>query len=137
MSALSARFRDVTVTVASESGTGPGGPSFLASSERVGSAPTPHGQPTSLNLPPDGKETASAAAGPIPSSWLLLQHAGHTFRFVHTHADTEPLEEQVRTVFPSATAIDAEPMTLRSIFLAIAKSGRAIDHATTSEGVSR
>ena len=46
------------------------------------------------------------------------------FRFIHTHADTEALEEQVRNLFPNASDIQAEPMTLRTIFLTLAKSSR-------------
>jgi len=98
MSALSARFREITVTLS---------------------------------------EPQSTASTALPPSWLQVQHSAHTVRFVHTQAEIEPLEQQVRQAFPNATSIDAEPMTLRSIFLAIAKSGRAIDHATTTEGASR
>ena len=107
MPTLSARFREVTVTLA-DIGENPGGPSFPASSERVGSAPTASG---------------------VPSSWLQLQRTAHTARFVHTQADTESIENQVRIAFPDTTAIDIEPMNLRSIFLAIAKSGRAVGAA--------
>jgi ABC-2 type transport system ATP-binding protein len=61
MPALSARFREVTLTLA---------------------------EPTS---PPTK----------LPASWLQLQHSGHTVRFVHTQADTEPLADQVRALYPS------------------------------------
>jgi len=67
---------------------------------------------------------AAQTQGPRPESWLLPESAPSVFRFVHIHADTEPLEEQVRTYLPSATTIESEPMTLRAIFLALAKSGR-------------
>jgi ABC-2 type transport system ATP-binding protein len=68
-----------------------------------------------------------------PTTWLLPKTSGHTFRFVHTQADTEPIADQVRAFFPSATDITLEPMSLRAIFLAIAKSGRTVD-SNPSEG---
>lgn len=82
--ALSARFRDVTVT-----------------------------------LP----EAENKISDHTPSSWLNLQYAAHTLRFTHSQAVTEDVEQQVREVHPNATAVELEPMTLRSIFLAVAKSG--------------
>jgi len=56
-----------------------------------------------------------------PPSWLNLQHSGHTVRFVHSHANVEPVEDQVRQVFSSVSSIEMEPMNLRSIFLAVAR----------------
>jgi ABC-2 type transport system ATP-binding protein len=87
MATLTARFREVTVTLA---------PSDSAA------------------MPPAN----------LPASWLLPESTASVFRFIHTHADTELLEEQVRVVYPNATDIQAEPMTLRTIFLTLAKSSR-------------
>jgi ABC-2 type transport system ATP-binding protein len=115
MPALSARFRDVTVTMPT----------------------TGEYKMTAQVFTPAEKAEYEAKAPKLPASWLLPQISAHTFRFVHTQADTESIDEQVRAVIPAATAIDIEPMNLRSIFLAIAKSGRAIDHAAASEGASR
>jgi len=83
MDTLTARFREVTVTL--------GG---------------------------DGAETPSR----FPVSWLMPETSGSVFRFVHANAEREPLEEQVRGLFPQAGDIQAEPMTLRTIFLALVKS---------------
>ncbi len=58
----------------------------------------------------------------FPASWLMPESCGSVFRFVHSNAETEPLEEQVRELFPQAGDIQAEPMTLRTIFLALVKS---------------
>jgi len=58
----------------------------------------------------------------FPASWLMPESSGSVFRFVHSNAETEPLEEQVRELFPQAGDIQAEPMTLRTIFLALVKS---------------
>jgi ABC-2 type transport system ATP-binding protein len=58
----------------------------------------------------------------FPASWLLPEASGAVVRFVHANADSEPLEEQVRELFPRVGDIQAEPMTLRTIFLALVKS---------------
>ena len=96
MSTLTARFREVTVTL----------------------PPAVAGQPA---------ETALTKTGTPPSSWLLLEHTSSAARFVHLHADIEDVAAQVAEVFPSANPLSLQvvPMTLRGIFLALAKSGRA------------
>ena len=64
---------------------------------------------------------------PPPESWLLLEQTLSAARFIHIHADSEPIHTQVAQVFPTefSPQIQIEPMTLRAIFLALAKSGRA------------
>ena len=89
---LTARFREVTVTLA------PSG----------ASAPAP------LN---------------IPASWLLPESTRSVFHFVYSDAESGSLEEQVRAVLPNATGIQAEPMTLRTIFLALVKSSHPQDRS--------
>ncbi|QHN04500.1 ABC transporter ATP-binding protein [Granulicella sp. WH15] len=61
----------------------------------------------------------------IPESWLLLEQTSIAARFVHIHADAEPVAAQVEEVFPGSASLQIEPMSLRGIFLALAKSGRA------------
>jgi len=70
-------------------------------------------------------ETLTQATSP-PESWLLLESTLTAARFTHIHADTEPVAAQVAAVFPTPgpLALHAAPMTLRAIFLALAKSGR-------------
>ena len=92
MAALTARFREVTVTL--DPAGGPG-------------------------RSPSG----------LPATWLLPESSGVVFRFIHSDAEAGSLEEQVRTLLPHATAIQAEPMTLRTIFLALAKSSQANDRS--------
>lgn len=94
MTSLTSRFREVTITL-----------------------PPP--------APGDAAAVLTKAANP-PDSWLLLEQTLTAARFVHIHADTEPLDEQIAAVFPTPVAphIQATPMTLRGIFLALAKSGR-------------
>jgi ABC-2 type transport system ATP-binding protein len=64
--------------------------------------------------------------GTPPDSWLLLESTPTAARFVHIHADTQPVLDQIATVFPSPTPhiVEIAPLTLRDIFLALAKSGR-------------
>lgn len=91
---LTARFREVSVTL-----------------------PTEPGQ---ASIPPLTK------VGTPPDSWLLLEHTLTAARFVHTHADTANVAAEVAEVFPSPVPLTMQvaPMTLRGIFLALAKSGR-------------
>ena len=82
-----------------------------------------------ITLPPPAPGDAPMVltqSGTPPESWLLLEQTLTAARFVHIHADTEPVAEQIAAVFPTPypPTIQAIPMTLRSIFLALAKSGR-------------
>jgi ABC-2 type transport system ATP-binding protein len=90
MSTLTARFREVTVTL------------------------DPSSKPAPFTL---------------PSTWLLPESSASVYRFIHTSADADDLEQQVRSLLPHATAIQSEPMSLRTIFLALAKSSQAKDRS--------
>ncbi len=94
MTSITARFREVTLTL-----------------------PPP---------PPGEAPVTLTQAGTPPESWLLLEKTPTAARFVHIHADTEPVADQVAAVFPTTVQPNLQivPMTLRSIFLALAKSGR-------------
>lgn len=92
MSALSERFREVTVT---------------------------------LGVP-------STAPRQIPSSWLKLEHADSVVRFVHSNYDREATRAEIAAAFPSARDISLDPMSLRSIFLSIARSNRSGDQGSVS-----
>jgi ABC-2 type transport system ATP-binding protein len=102
MHSLTSRFREVTITL----------------------------PPPSPDAQPESQAVTLAQAGTPPESWLLLEKTPTAARFVHTHADTEPVAAQIAAVFPTAAQphiephIQIAPMTLRSIFLALAKSGR-------------
>jgi len=85
-----------------------------------------------VTLPPPAPGEAPAVLtrteAPIPESWLLLETTLTAARFVHIHADTEPVAAQIASVFNTGSTtphIQPVPMTLRGIFLALAKSGRA------------
>jgi ABC-2 type transport system ATP-binding protein len=60
----------------------------------------------------------------IPSSWLQPETSGSVLRYVDSDFRGQATSLELASTFPTARDISLEPMTLRSIFLAIAKSGR-------------
>ncbi len=92
MGTLTARFREVTVTLA---------PS----------------------------DAAAKIPANLPASWLLPESTASVFRFIHTQAEAESIEAQVRAALPNVESIQSEPMTLRTIFLTLAKSSRTHDRS--------
>jgi ABC-2 type transport system ATP-binding protein len=71
------------------------------------------------------EEVADELPANLPASWILAERSRGSLRFVHTEAELELLEEQVSVLLPGGAAIEAEPMDLRNIFLALVKSGAA------------
>jgi ABC-2 type transport system ATP-binding protein len=59
-----------------------------------------------------------------PAMWLLPQAADSVFRFVHSGYEPDEAEREVAAMFPGARNVAFDPMPLRAIFLAIAKSNR-------------
>ncbi len=92
MSALSDRFREVTVTL-------------------NGSASLPQAP---------------------PAAWLQLDVADSVVRFVHSNCQGEATARDLAARFPEARDISMTPMSLRAIFLAVAKAGRS--HGESSVG---
>ncbi|HWB31709.1 MAG TPA: ABC transporter ATP-binding protein [Acidobacteriaceae bacterium] len=60
----------------------------------------------------------------MPPGWLLGEAGDAVLRFVHSAYRGEASGRELRERFPAARSIEAEPMPLRAIFLAMAKSGR-------------
>jgi ABC-2 type transport system ATP-binding protein len=60
----------------------------------------------------------------LPKSWLGVDRAGALVRFVESRYEREATERACRERFPEAT-VTAHPMSLREIFLALARAGRA------------
>ena len=83
-----------------------------------------------ISLPPPATgalpATLSRTSAKVPESWLLLEQTPTAARFIHTRASTEPVADQIAQVFTATDVptIVVAPMTLRAIFLALAKSGR-------------
>lgn len=63
--------------------------------------------------------------GPKPSSWHQFEASDSVVRFVHSDFDETAARLEISSHFPSARDIKLDPMSLRSIFLSIAKSGRS------------
>jgi ABC-2 type transport system ATP-binding protein len=68
----------------------------------------------------------------IPATWLQPQTVGTVIRFTHTEAANGAAAAELAQIFPNARDITLTPMTLRSIFLAIAKSSAT--HSSTQKG---
>ena len=68
----------------------------------------------------------------VPSTWLQPQAIGTVIRFTHTEAANGAAAAELAQAFPNARDITLTPMTLRSIFLAIAKSSST--HSSSQKG---
>jgi ABC-2 type transport system ATP-binding protein len=59
-----------------------------------------------------------------PESWMHVNSAGAVVRFIETRFDEQRTNSEIRETFGSARDTTFTPMTLRSIFLAMARSQR-------------
>jgi ABC-2 type transport system ATP-binding protein len=59
-----------------------------------------------------------------PAAWLQLQASDSVIRFVHSGYQPDATERELAAMFPGARNVSFDPMPLRAIFLAIAKSNR-------------
>jgi ABC-2 type transport system ATP-binding protein len=73
---------------------------------------------------------AAAVPREFPATWLGAEAADSVVHFVDSNYRGHATAEELAAVFPSARDITAEPMPLRAIFLAVAKSGRIHNHAS-------
>ncbi len=67
---------------------------------------------------------ASVSSGPPPlppPDWLATESQSHALRFVTTQFQAGSVEAQMRDIYPSATEIRSSTMTLREIFVALAR----------------
>jgi ABC-2 type transport system ATP-binding protein len=73
----------------------------------------------------------------LPASWLQPQTEDCIVRFVDSSYNNQATEQELKQIFPSARDISFDPMALRSIFLAIAKShrGSAASQPVTAQEV--
>jgi ABC-2 type transport system ATP-binding protein len=79
--------------------------------------------------------TAANAVLPkdAPASWLNARDSGATLSFVESQFSGET-SDRIATFFPHAVAVSIQPMSLRSIVVAIARSGRTQTSETAVEG---
>ncbi|PTY00344.1 ABC transporter ATP-binding protein [Opitutus sp. ER46] len=60
----------------------------------------------------------------VPATWLEVERSGSLVRFVASDYERAATEQACRERFPRASVV-AKPMTLREIFLVLARAGRA------------
>ncbi len=70
------------------------------------------------------RQSEASVPSSLPVPWLLPDAAGRNVRFVDSSYDEAASAAIVRHVFPDATSIAVEPMSLRSIFVALARVHR-------------
>jgi ABC-2 type transport system ATP-binding protein len=59
-----------------------------------------------------------------PENWMQINTSAAVVRFVESHFDSERTRVEIRGVFGEVRDVTFSPMTLREIFLAMAKAGR-------------
>ena len=69
------------------------------------------------------EQEAPVSAGSLPDTWLGWRSEGSRVSFVDSAYRAEATERSCRERFPSAT-VQAHPMTLREIFISLARPGR-------------
>ena len=69
----------------------------------------------------------------IPAPWLEFESSDSVVKFVHSDCHGEATIAELRKMFPAAKDIEIEPMPLRAIFLAVARTGRAQRAGNTRE----
>lgn len=62
---------------------------------------------------------------PLPAGWLTAEASGHTLRVVDERAGEPGGDERLREVLRGATRVDASPMPLKAIFMALARTFRS------------
>jgi ABC-2 type transport system ATP-binding protein len=73
----------------------------------------------------------------LPSAWMQAETVDCVVRFVHSEYRGEASEREVAERFAGVRDVMCEAMPLRSIFLAIAKTGRMQNHAAQRTAVDR
>jgi ABC-2 type transport system ATP-binding protein len=70
-------------------------------------------------------EGEAAVPARIPETWLDVRAAGNVLTFVETRYSEATLGERVRAGVAGVRRIDAEPLPLRAIFVALARAARS------------
>jgi ABC-2 type transport system ATP-binding protein len=60
----------------------------------------------------------------LPPSWLNVEMAGRVLRFTDSQFNESELHNAVNRNFPNASQFNAAPMSLREIFVALARTYR-------------
>jgi ABC-2 type transport system ATP-binding protein len=70
-------------------------------------------------------EAAPATQEKWPETWMQIDASGAVLRFIESRFDEERTRGEIRKLFGDVRDMTFTPMSLRSIFLAMAKAGRA------------
>jgi len=69
----------------------------------------------------------TAVPAQLPATWLQPATSGTTFQFIDSQFDQERTRMAIHSAFGDVRDMTFNPMALRAIFLAMAKSGRRMD----------
>ncbi len=78
-------------------------------------------------------DDASAIRRELPKTWLRPEISGSVIHFIDSDYRGERTATELAEMFPTARDISLSPMSLRSIFLSVARSGRLSPEAPISE----
>ena len=62
-----------------------------------------------------------------PASWMQVHNSAAVVRFIESQFEPERTRAEIRAVFGEIRDVTFSPMTLREIFLAMAKAGRIVE----------
>jgi len=71
-------------------------------------------------------EKAPTLPSSLPGSWMRIQNSASVVRFVESRFEAERTKTDIRQVFGETRDVAINPMSLRAIFLSMAKTGRGI-----------
>jgi ABC-2 type transport system ATP-binding protein len=63
----------------------------------------------------------------LPGTWMQASASASAVQFIESRFDQERTSAEIRRVFGEARNVEFTPMSLRSIFLVMAKTGRALE----------
>ena len=63
----------------------------------------------------------------LPETWLLTERAGQVFRFVDSGFRNGAGAESLQEIFPGIKDLNVSPMSLKEVFLALARTWRLYD----------
>jgi len=69
-------------------------------------------------------DAAPALPGKLPASWMRVSSSAAVVQFIESQFDEQRTSAEIRNRLGEARSVTFTPMSLRSIFLAMAKSGR-------------
>lgn len=71
-------------------------------------------------------DSALPLPSPLPSSWLQTKSSGAIVRFIDSCFDEQTTSSDIHRLFPTATDIQFRALSLRAIFLAMARKSKEV-----------